>query len=145
VYQNTTSQIEKDRMSNLEPLPPNPVFERVVKPNYSLYIILMVVIVMIVILAAVVVYAVFGKPRATAVNKCEPGLCAVTLATGVKRCPPDNSTQLAYDPIFEDCTSANYCQSPKAPCAVNVSNGTLNCGGFCGTGNNTCNCQKAPV
>lgn len=127
-----------------EPLPRYPVFERVPqKNNYGLTI-AMIIMVILVIVTCVIIYAIYGKGTGTVINQCEPGLCVIDLATGQKICPTSNTQQLTYTPVFQDCTSANYCQSRKAPCAVTAS-GTLNCNGYCGIGNDKCNCQAAPI
>jgi len=131
-------------MSTPEPLPRYPVFERAVKRDNTGIIIVLIIVVILIATMAIVIYAVFHNRPTKVVTRCEPGLCAITLATGIKRCPASNSEQLVYDQIFEDCTSRNYCQSQSAPCAT-LAGGILNCAGNCGTGNDQCNCAKAPT
>jgi|SRR5579885_130730 len=116
-----------------------PVFDRQVKKDNSAIIIIIIIIVILVIVLAVNAYAIFRPQSSLGAGQCEVGLCAVSFATGVKRCPSTATGQVQYNIGFEDCTSANYCQSPKAPCAV-LKNGTLDCTGVCGTGNPQCNC-----
>lgn len=127
-----------------EPFPEYPIFIRQVKPNNSWLIIIIIIVVLLVITACIVIYAIFRNTATSSIGRCEPGLCVITLATGVKNCPSSNTQQLTYDIVLQDCTSANYCQSTKAPCAV-LAGGTLNCAGVCGPDNPSCNCQKKPV
>ena len=127
-----------------EAMPRYPIFERVPKKNESGVIILIIIMVVMAIVIAIIVYVIFRPGTGTVVNRCEPGLCVITLATGVKTCPSDNTTQLAYNTVFQDCTSANYCQSARALCGA-LAGGILNCDGACGVGNNQCNCQAAPT
>ena len=128
----------------VEPMPRYPVFERTPKKNDSVAIILIIIMVVMAIVIALIVYVIFRQGKGSVVNRCEPGLCVVTFSTGEKRCPTSNSEQLTYTPVFEDCTSANYCQSARSSCAV-LAGGILNCNGYCGAGNDKCNCQKNPV
>ena len=130
-------------MSYVEPFPRYPAFERVVKRDNSFYYIMFIVIIVLVLITAIVVYSIFRNRTFRNIYRCEPGLCVVNLDTGDKRCPTTNDEMLVYDFVFEDCTSKDYCQSAKAPCAV-LGNGTLNCDGDCGTGNQQCKCQKSP-
>lgn len=131
-------------MSEVEPLPRYPVFERKVKTDNTGIIIVLIIVIVLIAAIAIVVYAVFHTRPSKIVTRCEPGLCVVTLATGVKRCPGSTTEQLIYDQIFEDCTSRNYCQSQQAPCST-LAGGILNCNGNCGPGNDQCNCAKAPT
>lgn len=128
----------------MEPIPRYPVFERVPRRDNSVLIITMIIVTILIAAIAIVVYAVFRNRDTVAVSRCEPGLCVVELATGVKRCPESLTDRLIYNNIFEDCTSANYCQSSQAPCAV-LAGGVLDCTGVCGVGNEQCNCEKAPT
>jgi hypothetical protein len=130
-------------MSRLEPLPPYPVFSREPQRNNGLLIITLIIVTIIFAAICLVVYAVFRNRDTVLVTRCEPGLCVVTLATGEKRCPNNDTEQLTYSTIFEDCTSGNYCQSERAPCAV-LAGGVLNCKGVCGGGNELCRCEAAP-
>lgn len=131
-------------MSDVEVLPRYPVFERKAKQSNNAIVITMIIVVILVIVTAIIVYAAFRNSLTAVKNVCEPGLCAVNISTGQKRCPSSTTEQIEYDTVFEDCTSSNYCQSQRAPCAVQT-NGTLNCRGVCGVGNNKCPCQPAPV
>lgn len=129
----------------LEPLPPYPVFERVPRQNYTLYIIIMLIVIVLTIVAAVLIYNRLRANAATLINRCPVGLCVIDLASGVKRCPASPTDRLAFNVATEDCTSGNFCQSARAPCAVDEATGTLNCGGACGPNNPRCNCQRAPT
>ena len=128
----------------MEPLPRYPVFDRVVKRDISGLTITLIIILILVITFAIVAYAIFRPTAQSSIAQCEPGLCAVNIGSGVKRCPATATGQVIYDLVFEDCTSRNYCQSKKAPCAVQPG-GTLNCNGVCGTNNNECNCAPKPT
>ncbi len=128
----------------MEPFPRYPVFDRVAKQNVDAIIIAMIIILIIVIAFAVVAYSIYRPTAQSSIAQCEPGLCAVNIGTGVKRCPAANTGQVIYDAVFEDCTSKNYCQSTKAPCAV-LPGGTLNCNGVCGPNNDECNCAPEPT
>ena len=129
---------------NLEPLPPYPVFERVVSQRYALYVLIMVIVIVLTIVVAVIVYRRLRANATTLISRCPVGLCVIELATGVKRCPASSTERLIYKVAIQDCTSGNYCQSDRAPCAVIGSSGTLNCGGACQVGNERCNCEKPP-
>lgn len=126
---------------SLEPLPPYPAFSREIKRSNAALIITLIIVAVLFIVVALIVYLVFKTRAAIVINRCEPGLCVVTLANGEKRCPNTNDEQLSYTIAFEDCTSRNYCQSSKAPCAV-LAGGVLDCHGVCGAGNDQCNCLK---
>lgn len=128
----------------IEPWPQYSILVRQVKPNNGWLIIIIIIIVILVITTCVVLYGVFRNTAFTSIGRCEPGLCVITLATGVKQCPSSDTQQLTYDIVYQDCTSANYCQSKKNPCSVLVS-GALDCRGVCGVGNPQCNCQAAPT
>lgn len=129
----------------LQPLPPYPVFERVAPANYTLYIIIMLVVIILTVVAAIIIYNRLKANATTLITRCPVGLCVVELATGIKRCPDSSTERLRYNIATEDCTSGNYCQSDRAPCAVVGTTGTLNCSGACGDGNERCNCEKAPT
>jgi len=131
-------------MSYLEPLPPSIAFERVKPGRFNFLVVTCIILVLLSIVAGLIAYAVLRNRSAVNITRCEPGLCVVNTNTGVKRCPSSDTERLTYSSLSEDCTSSNYCQSQKVPCAV-LAGGTLNCGGNCGVGNNTCNCQKAPT
>lgn len=130
-------------MSGVEIFPRYPVFERKPKKTNNALIITMIIVVVLIIVTSIIVYAAFRNNLTNVRNVCEPGLCVVNIGTGQKRCPSSTTEQLEYDVVFEDCTSSNFCQSQRAPCAVQT-NGTLNCRGVCGVGNNKCSCQPAP-
>jgi len=121
-----------------------PVFDRKPKKDNSGYIIVMIIIIIVAIALGIVVYAIYRPTSETALAQCLPGVCAVNLGSGVKRCPASNSASVTYDIVFEACTSGNYCQSTKAPCAVKIG-GTLDCNGVCGPGNDQCNCDPHPT
>jgi len=131
-------------MSRIEPWPQYPVFTRKARQNNSWLIIIIIIVVILAIVTCIVLYAVFRNTAYSSVGRCEPGLCVITLATGVKQCPTSTTEQLTYNIVYQDCTSANYCQSTKNPCSVLI-DGSLNCSGVCGEGNPQCNCQAAPT
>lgn len=131
-------------MSKPESLPKYPIFERVVKRDNSIYIIILIVITILVAVGAFILYLIYRNRDTRQITRCEPGLCVINLTTGEKRCPASLTEQMSYDQVFEDCTSSNYCQSEKNSCAV-LANGTLNCRGVCGAGNEKCRCQKPPI
>ncbi len=130
-------------MSQPEILPRYPVFERVPKKDYGGYIIILITITILVIVGSLILYGIYRNDSSRLISRCEAGLCAVNISTGVKRCPANSTDQLSYDLAFEDCTSRNYCQSRRASCSL-LANGTLNCKGVCGAGNEQCNCIPPP-
>jgi hypothetical protein len=121
-----------------------PTFERKAKQDNNALIIITVILVIIVIIGAIIVYAVFRPVNALGSGICEPGVCACSVATGVKRCPANSTSQVTYNIAFEVCTSENFCQDTRLPCAV-LKDGTLNCLGNCGDGNSGCRCAKSPT
>lgn len=129
--------------NDVVPLHPNPVFLREKTPVYSWTVIIFVTLIVIAILAAVTIYAILRARRVRNVNRCEAGLCAFRYDTGEKRCPSSEIERLTFNPIFEGCSSGNYCQDERAPCAV-LPGGVLNCDGVCGSGNQECACVEAP-
>lgn len=130
----------------LEPLPPYPVFERVAPAKYTLYIIIMIIVIILTVVVALIVYNKLRANATTLITRCPIGLCVIELSTGIKRCPDSSTDRLTYNIATEDCTSGNYCQSDRAPCAVNITDGTLSCGGAaCGPGNERCKCEKPPI
>ena len=130
--------------TGLEPLPPYPVFSRAKKESHPALIITLIIVAVLVFLTCLIIYAVFRNRAGVVISRCEPGLCVVTISSGEKICPATTSDQLTYNPAFQDCTSANYCQSSRVPCSV-LTGGTLNCNGVCGVGNNQCNCLPSPT
>jgi hypothetical protein len=120
-----------------------PTFNRMIKRDNTWITIMIIVIIVLVITLAINLYAIFRGQSLIAAGTCSAGLCAVSIATGVKRCPSTSTGVVQYNIGFEDCTSQNYCQSPLLPCAV-LQNGNLNCNGNCGSGNNLCRCAKIP-
>tara|TARA_R110002073_G_scaffold455_14_gene3905 strand:- start:57450 stop:57824 length:375 start_codon:yes stop_codon:yes gene_type:complete len=124
-------------------MPENAVFERYPKPRYGWAGILLITLVILAIVVAVIMYAVLRNRQSSNITRCEPGLCAIRYDTGDKRCPLDADTRLQINPVFEGCTSNNYCQDPNARCAV-LAGGVLDCSGVCGIGNDGCRCEDAP-
>jgi hypothetical protein len=121
-----------------------PVFDRQLKRDNSWITIMIIVIIILVIALAINIYAIFRPQSQLASASCSPGLCAVNFATGDKRCPSTATGVVQFNQGFEDCTSANYCQSSKAPCAV-LQDGSLNCNGVCGANNTQCRCAAKPA
>lgn len=130
-------------MNEIVPLRPNPVFLREKYPIYSWTVIIFVSLIILAIVTAIIVYAILRTRRSKNINRCEPGLCAFRYDNGIKRCPSNPNERLPYSPVFEGCTSRNYCQDERAPCAV-LAGGVLNCDGVCGAGNEACLCEEAP-
>lgn len=126
------------------PLERYPVFERKTPQDNNGLIIVVIIIVIFVIIGAIIVYAVFHPINSLGSGLCETSLCAVNITTGVKRCPANSSDSITYNIALEECTSQNYCQGKKTPCAV-LQNGSLNCTGVCGSGNEGCRCVKSPT
>lgn len=129
---------------SLQPLPPYPVFERVPAERYTLYIVIMLIVIILTIVAAILIYNRLRANATTLIQRCPVGLCVIDLASGIKRCPASPTDRMTFNVATEDCTSGNYCQSARAPCAVDLASGTLNCGGACGLNNARCNCQAPP-
>jgi len=128
----------------MDRLPQYPVFERVIQKDNTMIIILIIMIIVFVIAIAIVIYSIRREAETRVVGRCEPGLCAVNLETGIKRCPVGNFEQVEYNRALETCSSKNYCQdAQRAPCAV-LAGGILNCDGVCGPGNDECPCVQAP-
>lgn len=125
-----------------EPFPYYPVFERVRPKDNSIWIIIIIIMVILSIVAAIIIYNI-SKPGSNTVGRCPAGICVVDIGSGKKTCPSDDSIRLTYNIAFQDCTSGNYCQSKRAPCAV-LAGGILNCDGVCGDGNNECSCVPRP-
>ena len=125
------------------PVPANPVFVREPKTSYAWPVIILVTLIVISIVAALIVYSIFRNRAAKNINRCEPGLCVIRYDTGLKRCPNSPNERLVFNPVFEGCTSGNYCQADAARCAV-LPGGVLDCDGVCGVGNERCRCEDAP-
>jgi hypothetical protein len=121
-----------------------PVFDRQLKRDNSWITIMIIVIIILVITLAINIYAIFRPQSQLASASCSAGLCAINFATGDKRCPSTSTGVVEYNQGFEGCTSGNYCQAVEAPCAV-LQDGSLNCEGFCGSGNNLCRCSAKPA
>ena len=118
--------------------------EKAPKDNTG-WIVLVVILVIVVLVYGFIIYSVRQDANAPEViNNCDPGLCAFSIVTGIKRCPPDNNTKIRFGPGAEFCTSRNYCQERNYTCAVQ-SDQTLNCSGVCGTGNDECRCIQNPT
>lgn len=124
-------------------IPRYPVFTRAQLKDNSIWIIMLIVLVIMFITAAVIFYASFRKRGFNSISRCEPGLCVVTYSTGTKLCPDSLTERLTFRAGLQGCSSSNYCQDEKAPCAV-LPGGVLNCNGVCGTGNDNCACQAIP-
>ena len=105
-----------------------------------------VVVVMIILIAFTtwMVVLLFRESNAPLViQRCNPGLCAFSSITGIKRCPVDDVQGIEVNLGLEFCTSRDYCQNNNFPCAVQADQ-SLNCAGVCGAGNEECRCVSVP-
>lgn len=113
--------------------------------DYSSWTVLAVIIVLLIIVFGWIIYSIRQDTNSTEViNRCNPGLCAFDILSGIKRCPANDSEQIGYDVGIEYCTSRNYCQKTKYTCAVQLDQ-SIDCSGVCGPGNDQCRCIKNPT
>ena len=97
-----------------------------------------VICVMAIILTAffaIVIYLIYKDINAPQVTfRCNPGLCKTNVSTGFKSCPsPGDTIGIQVTPGAELCQSGDWCNNPKAPCAV-LNDQTLSCNGVCDPG-----------
>lgn len=107
-------------------------------------VIALITIIFIIVLAYIIVTLYKEWKAPIVIQRCPVGVCAFDIITGIKRCPPVDSTkgiEVKYG--VELCTSANYCQNLSYPCAL-LPDQTLDCFGVCGPNNDQCRCVKSP-
>lgn len=107
-----------------------------------------VIAIVLVVLVAFTVWMIvllYTEKNAPIVNqRCNPGLCAFSAITGIKRCPTAGDTQgLSINLGMEFCTTKDYCQNNNYPCAVQLDQ-SLDCTGVCGVSNPACRCVPNP-
>lgn len=104
---------------------------------------LIAAIIVIAVVAAICYFVYILYSRANediVIQRCPVGLCKFDVITGEKRCPASAATEgIQIDFGKEFCTSRNYCQNVNFPCALQL-DGTVDCSGICGLGNNGCKC-----
>ncbi len=69
---------------------------------------------------------------------CNPGDCPTNVSTGEKRCAPDVTTSLPYDPSREVCNPKTGCTNSRTPYAVRE-DGSSELSGIC-PNSTTCRC-----
>lgn len=116
------------------------------RANPESWLVLAIVVVVLAVFFAWLYVSVSSDTKAPdVVQRCNPGLCAFDVFSGVKRCPVPGQVQgLRVAPGVENCTSANYCQAERYTCAVQPDQ-SWRCDGVCGPGNEQCRCIADPT
>ena len=67
--------------------------------------------VILVVLVVAVVLILRDPPPTNVYLKCNPGECATSISTGAKRCAPNNTDSVIYNPLYEVCNRRALCDS----------------------------------
>ncbi len=103
-------------------------------------LIVITLVVFIIIIAIIIFYSINSRTTGSVNEKfCPPNLCSVSVISGLKTCPDVEGGQVTQNPALEYCSSRNFCQNSRFPCAL-LPDGSTDCRGECGPNNENCPC-----